>query len=220
MCTPRRLPTVMLLLSCCMGGGARMTAEEITVEISNPPVTGEVVFVLFDSANSFGDLRDPVKTAAFPFDGRERYRLSGVSPGTYALLVYHDENRNGRVDRNFIGIPKEPLGFSNGYRPKGPPSYRRAAFVLAPGEQRDFSMALKKPLGPRGRNGRGHGVPGVGSGREPHRQQGPCDQGVRRAYLCVLSRATHRDRHGCGPGVREPRNDSHRVMGLSGCAMS
>ena len=34
-------------------------------------------------------------------------------PGTYALALYHDENGNGKVDRNAIGIPQEGFGFSN-----------------------------------------------------------------------------------------------------------
>ena len=161
--TLNRLPILTLFLWCAVHGGSSMRAEEIAVEISNPPATGQVVFVLFDSANAFGDLRDPVKTVALPFDGRSRYRLTGIAPGTYALLVYHDENRNGLVDRNFIGIPKEPLGFSNDYRPKGPPNYKRAAFVLQPDKRRDFSITLKKPLGPRGRVGVGIGVIGRSS---------------------------------------------------------
>jgi uncharacterized protein (DUF2141 family) len=34
-------------------------------------------------------------------------------PGTYALAIYHDENGNGKLDRNAIGIPQEGFGFSN-----------------------------------------------------------------------------------------------------------
>lgn len=36
--------------------------------------------------------------------------------GTYAVFAFHDENENGTVDHNFLGIPKESLGFSNGFR--------------------------------------------------------------------------------------------------------
>jgi outer membrane protein len=154
---PDRIRAVILLF-CMAGGALRTHAGEIAVEIGNAPATGTVVCVLFDSANAFGDLRDPVKTVDFPFDGRAEYRLTDVPPGTYALLVYHDENVNGRVDRNFIGIPREPLGFSNGYRPKGPPSYRRAAFTLQPEQTRRFRMDLRRPLGERGRLGVGIGV--------------------------------------------------------------
>lgn len=156
-----RLVLLTVLLSGCLGA-VRATAEEIAVVLKDPPASGEVVFLLFDSATAFGDLRDPVKTVTFPLDGRDRYLISDVPPGTYALLVYHDVNGNGLVDRNYIGIPSE-LGFSNGYRPKGPPSYLRAAFELQPDEAREFAMALRRPLGPRGRVGVGVGVIGSSS---------------------------------------------------------
>ena len=90
-----------------------------------------------------------------PLDGRERYRIQDIPPGEYALLVYFDENNNDRLDRNFIGIPNEPLGFANGYQPKGPPSYQRAAFILSKGESRTIDITLRRPLGKRGRLGVG-----------------------------------------------------------------
>lgn len=40
-------------------------------------------------------------------------------PGKYALAVLDDENSNGKMDKNFLGIPLEGYGFSNNYRAKG-----------------------------------------------------------------------------------------------------
>jgi uncharacterized protein (DUF2141 family) len=54
-----------------------------------------------------------------------------VEPGEYAVSVHHDDNDNGKMDTNFIGIPKEPLGLSNGAVPKyGPPKYKDAVFSV------------------------------------------------------------------------------------------
>jgi outer membrane protein len=117
-----------------------------------------IALALFNSANSFGDLRDPVMIVIYTLDGRDKYIIEDVEPGEYALLVYLDENGNNRIDKNFIGIPKEPLGFSNRYRPKGPPVYKRAAFQLQLGESRNFDVALYRPLGEFGRIGLGVGV--------------------------------------------------------------
>ena len=137
---------------------ATILAADISVRIDNPPAEGKVALVLFDTANSFGDLRDPHTVVIHTLDGSESYRIEGVPPGEYALLVYYDENENGRIDRNFIGIPKEPLGFSNRYRPKGPPAYKRAAFQLKQDELRSFDVELYRPLGKFGRIGVGAGV--------------------------------------------------------------
>ena len=64
-----------------------------------------------------------------------------VEPGEYAISVHHDDNDNGKIDTNFIGIPKEPTGLSNGAVPKfGPPKYKDAAFRVG-GE--DLEMPIK-----------------------------------------------------------------------------
>lgn len=133
-------------------------AAEIQVRLNNPPPEGTLVFLLFNSPNAFGDLRDPVKELKSPSDHRETYRIGDVAAGEYALVIYHDENGNGRLDKNFIGIPKEPMGFSNRYRPKGPPVYDRARFELYADEVRMFDVDLFRPLGKRGRFGIGPGV--------------------------------------------------------------
>jgi uncharacterized protein (DUF2141 family) len=54
-----------------------------------------------------------------------------LQPGEYAFSIFYDSNNNGKLDTNFIGIPKEPLALSNGARPKfGPPRYEDAVFQV------------------------------------------------------------------------------------------
>ena len=157
--------------------GSVVNAAEVSVRIDNPPESGRVALVLFNSANTFGDLRDPFKLVIHDLDGRDEYSIDDVAPGEYALLVYFDENDNGRIDKNFIGIPNEPLGFSNRYRPKGPPSYKRAAFQLKKDEPRSFDVELYRPLGKFGRIGVGIGVIARSS---PYRD-----------YDCAVSQVIH-----------------------------
>ena len=64
-----------------------------------------------------------------------------VEPGEYAISVHHDDNDNGKMDTNFIGIPTEPTGLSNGAVPKfGPPKYKDAAFLVG---NEDLEMPIK-----------------------------------------------------------------------------
>ncbi len=54
-----------------------------------------------------------------------------VPSGVYAVQAYQDEDRNGEVTLNLLGIPKEPLGFSN--NPTiglSAPRFRESAFTL------------------------------------------------------------------------------------------
>lgn len=41
-----------------------------------------------------------------------------LKAGEYAISIFHDENDNGVLDKNMLGIPKEPFGFSNNARAK------------------------------------------------------------------------------------------------------
>jgi uncharacterized protein (DUF2141 family) len=55
--------------------------------------------------------------------------FSGVTPGTLAVSVFHDENSNGKLDRNLLGMPKEGVGVSNNAAGHfGPPKFEDMAF--------------------------------------------------------------------------------------------
>ncbi len=47
----------------------------------------------------------------------ESYTFKEVQIGkSYAIDAFHDLNKNGKLDTNWPGIPKEPYGFSNNAR--------------------------------------------------------------------------------------------------------
>lgn len=58
-------------------------------------------------------------------------KISDLPAGEYAITLFHDVNGNHLLDKNFIGIPTEPYGFSNNARGLfGPPTFDAAKFVL------------------------------------------------------------------------------------------
>lgn len=64
--------------------------------------------------------------------------------GEYALSIFQDVNDDGKLERNFIGLPKEPAGLSNNLRPKfGPPKYKDAAFPVAVGTLTEQKIELQ-----------------------------------------------------------------------------
>jgi uncharacterized protein (DUF2141 family) len=57
--------------------------------------------------------------------------FENVPPGTYAIALFLDENRNGKMDTNFLGIPKEKYGFSNNVYPlMRAATYKEASFSV------------------------------------------------------------------------------------------
>ena len=47
-----------------------------------------------------------------------KFKVDKLNPGDYVALTFHDKNRNGKLDSNFLGVPVEPFGFSNDVRPQ------------------------------------------------------------------------------------------------------
>jgi len=118
--------TAILLCSIILN----VMAEDLTVEVKHVKPNAGVVFVgLYDKAADFPatqkglagqviEASSETVVATFP----------GLTAGRYAVAVYQDENRNGKLDKNFLGMPIEPYGFSNDARGSmGPPSFDAAA---------------------------------------------------------------------------------------------
>lgn len=51
--------------------------------------------------------------------------------GTYAIAIYQDLNNNRKLDKGLLGIPNEPYGFSNSYRPSfGSPDFDACKLLI------------------------------------------------------------------------------------------
>ena len=75
-------------------------------------------------------------------DTQARCDFVDIPPGTYALAVIHDENMNGKLDTNWLGIPTEGYGFSNDAKAiLGPPSFSAASFTYD-GQDMEMTISL------------------------------------------------------------------------------
>jgi outer membrane protein len=158
-----RVPAAAFALLASLMAIAPAQAADITVVAREIPADAEVVVQVYDSANSFGDFRNPLREVRGARSADDRYRLADIPAGEVAILVYVDSNKNGIIDKNFIGIPKEPLGISNNYRPKGPPVFDSAKVTVTEGVDNLVDVEIYKVLGERGRLGVGAGVIGRSS---------------------------------------------------------
>ena len=60
--------------------------------------------------------------------------MGSVEPGRYSVAVFLDEDGDGEFDTNFLGIPREPFGFSNdAMGAMGKPSFDAASFEVGTG---------------------------------------------------------------------------------------
>jgi len=57
--------------------------------------------------------------------------IENLKPGSYSFKYFHDENKNKKLDANWIGMPKEGFGFSNNATGTfGPPSLKKTLFII------------------------------------------------------------------------------------------
>jgi uncharacterized protein (DUF2141 family) len=119
---------------------------------------GALMIGLYNSPQGFGDAIANATQAGLLND---RGRLVGVAmraktgsqsiiftdlpPGRYALIVFHDQNEDGRLDEGSWGIPEEGYGFCNNAQGLlSAPSFDAAA-VLLDGADESTSISLIYP---------------------------------------------------------------------------
>ncbi len=121
----------LLLLSVLMLMGTFSSAQsigELTIKVSDKKnrTDGQLVLLLFTEADGF-----PGEVDQAAYKGRidkvvqnATYTFKNLPHGKYAVSVFLDKNKNEKVDRNFIGFPKEPVGASNMTR-LGKPNFKK-----------------------------------------------------------------------------------------------
>ena len=122
------LTTALLIIASAQAG-------ELKLELEGKGMAGNQVRVAVYSAN-----------APEQFPSEEKYyrgivyeatsdrltvRIADLPPGKYAVGTFVDNNRNGKQDKNLLGVPKEIYGFSNNARGMfGSPDFAEAAFDI------------------------------------------------------------------------------------------
>jgi uncharacterized protein (DUF2141 family) len=130
------LPAVAFAQSPCPG---------IHVEVSGiRNSTGNIACALFESPVGFPI--EFLRSATHVIATKIRKTEAGcdfvdIPPGTYAIAVVHDENMNGKLDSNWLGIPTEGYGFSNAATGFGEPSFTDASFRYD-GQRVDLTIGL------------------------------------------------------------------------------
>jgi|SRR5215471_4298764 len=116
---------------------ARAQESVIHVEVARlRNNNGQVSCSLYSSADGFPkDAQKAVAHVVAPISEHKAVcEFPAIAPGMFAVSVFHDENSNGKLDTNFLGIPREGVGASNDARGHmGPPKFDAAAFRFAGG---------------------------------------------------------------------------------------
>jgi len=105
---------------------------------------GQVGCTIFSSTDGFPtDQAKALRKVMTPIkEDKAACDFTGLPAGHYAVAVMHDENSNGKLDTNFLGIPKEGTGASNDAKGSmGPPTFDAASFDYA-GGRKDLTVHI------------------------------------------------------------------------------
>lgn len=125
----------MVCFVCLMAATVVSHAREGVLSVWVEGVNGEkgiLQVAVFNREDAFLEKPFRTKKVAATKDGIDLI-FEDLPEGSYAIAVYLDENKNGKLDKNFIGFPKELYGFSNNAKGSilGPPSFQQAKFELS-----------------------------------------------------------------------------------------
>ncbi len=135
----------MVLLSSWFSPAPYVQTQTGTLRVKVVKISsdnGQCRFCLFQAPAGFPD--DESKAVACANEpirgGASEHVFRNLPFGRYAVATFHDDNGNGKLDLNFMKIPKEKTGFTNGARigMTGPPSFEKAAFQVNMAESAQF----------------------------------------------------------------------------------
>ena len=107
-----------------------LSAQSLIIRLPEPASTeGSFMVGVYTEKDNFPDEPSIPKKINVDNDFNRIIELKNLSKGTYAVSVYHDVNENGKLDRNLLGIPREPFAFSNmKTMGMGPPKFKDTSF--------------------------------------------------------------------------------------------
>jgi uncharacterized protein (DUF2141 family) len=119
---------LVLVASLLLSQTATVTVHVTGIE----KIKGDISIALYDHTDDFPSDDKFVQGVFVPLESPDfAYSFKDVEPGTYAIAVYQDLDRNRELNKNWMGIPREPYGFSNNAKGKmGPPDYEDASFEV------------------------------------------------------------------------------------------
>lgn len=125
---------LILAVMLCVQKSAAQSVQPMTVAMTGFRNTdGQAMIFLYNNAADFPTKRDRAfRVKKVPVTGAAmEVMFDDIPAGTYGVAVYHDENKNDKMDRAWYGMPTEGYGASNDAKGTfGPPKFDDAKFEM------------------------------------------------------------------------------------------
>ncbi len=90
---------------------------------------GTIQFALFNKENF--RMQPLFAKSSIIKNGVSSVLFENIPLGEYAIISFHDENGNNKMDFEINGMPKESYGTSNNTFNVGPPQFENAKFIVS-----------------------------------------------------------------------------------------
>jgi uncharacterized protein (DUF2141 family) len=123
------MKNIIILFTCIAITGLYSVKAQGTLSVTVKNIQsqkGTIRVGLFSSEETF--LKKASNGKVVKVEGSEMTVVfDNLKPGDYGVSVIHDENENGELDKNMMGIPSEGFAFGNNAMGTfGPPSFEKA----------------------------------------------------------------------------------------------
>jgi uncharacterized protein (DUF2141 family) len=113
---------------------SQVSDASLRIEISDiRNAIGDVGCLIFNGPDGYPESHEKAHRESYikMMSGTAVCEFKNIAPGEYAAIVFHDENLNRKLDKNFLGIPREGYGASNNVRPAmSAPGFKEATVSI------------------------------------------------------------------------------------------
>ncbi|MCA9020628.1 MAG: DUF2141 domain-containing protein [Planctomycetaceae bacterium] len=149
----KRVETVLLALLLLLSSTSSVQSQQpsaaleskfnLSVQVTDiQHKNGKLLISIYNKSDGFPKEPQKALMTEKVDPNQPSYTFKNLRGGKYAVVIIHDLNNNGKLDKTFVGTPKEPVGLSN-YSKIGlsnPPTFNKALITL------DASASLKIKL--------------------------------------------------------------------------
>lgn len=150
--TPVRTSLRLMALTCLLLAAPAVAQDAPTLVIVIRGLRNDRGFVgggIYADRNVWTHEGGQVATCHVPIhSGAARCVIQAPGPGRYAFAFMHDEDANGRMNTDALGLPQEGYGFGNdAHGTLGAPSFESAAYEIRAGQRVESTVNARYGLG-------------------------------------------------------------------------
>lgn len=121
---------ILIILSLCLSVITKAQSVKMTIEVKKvQPGKGTVVVNIYDKKEVF------LKTAFLSKTQKAdqstlKFIIDLPKKGTYAITVFQDLDNNKKLNQDWLGIPEEPVGYGNNFKPYSKPKFNECSVTV------------------------------------------------------------------------------------------